>query len=114
MNQGRKAWHPLPRCALQNFFGPLIETFARQLGRQRCLAMHFRIDAEHHLTGESLVRFLADLRAGFDVVFHGFMEGIPEGFDRICMEADTITDTGENGGEKVDHGSGGMSPLRAA
>jgi hypothetical protein len=52
----------------------LAQALARQLCRQCSLAMHLRIDTEDHPGGIRLLRCLADLGVGLDVITNCLMK----------------------------------------
>lgn len=52
----------------KGFLGSLAETFPGQFGSQRSLVVQLRANPEHDLAGIGLLRLLACLGAGFEIV----------------------------------------------
>jgi hypothetical protein len=61
--------------------------------------VHVRIDAEHHLSGIGLLRLFADLLACLDVIIDRLVKGLAQGFDRVGMKADSISNARNTPGE---------------
>ena len=87
---------PAMSRTVQHFLGPPVQALARQFRGQYGLAVHLRVDTEHHAAGIWLPRFLADPGAGLDVVLDGLVECLLKLFHTVGMEAHAIANAGLN------------------
>ena len=86
---------PAMSRTVQRFLGPPVQALARQFRGQYGLAVHLRVDTEHHAAGIWLPRFLADPGAGPDVVLDGLVERLLKLFHTVGMEAHAIANAGD-------------------